>query len=79
MGYHSKKINKGILGERSKIIEEFNEWLDSCEQNVKLMEFIELSDLLGAIEAYLKPHNLSLNDLITMNERTKSAFQDGER
>ena len=41
---------------------------------------VELSDLIGSIEAYCKlHHNITLDDLITMKEATKRAFTDGTR
>ena len=52
MTYHISTINKGILGEWSKVIEELEELLDSREQNCKIMELLELSDLYGAINSY---------------------------
>lgn len=80
MGYHTKKIEKGILGEYSKIKEEFEEFQDAFSQNNPIMELIELSDLIGAIEAYaLKNHNINIHDLVKMMEATKSAFKDGTR
>lgn len=79
-GYHIKKINKGVLGERSKIVEEYNEWVDSCEQHCKIMELVELSDLLGAIDAYINnSYNMNLNDLIMMKDITERAFKNGRR
>ncbi len=44
------------------------------------MELIELSDLLGAIEAYALSHyDIELRDLVKMLQATKSAFEDGTR
>jgi hypothetical protein len=80
MGYHKRKIEKGTLGEHTKIVEEFNEWNDALDQGNVVMELIELSDLLGAIEAYTKKnHNIDLPDLIRMTRATQSAFEDGSR
>ena len=79
MGYHIRKIEKGTLGEFSKIQEEFEELLDGHEQQNKLLELCEMADLLGSIEAYIKRYNLTLPDLIAMMERTKQAFSDGDR
>jgi hypothetical protein len=72
MGYHKSKIIKGTLGEFSKIEEEFLEFKDACEQNIPILQLVELSDMIGAIEFYIKKYNLS-------SELTKSAFQDGRR
>ncbi len=80
MGYHKTKIQKGKLGHASKILEEFKEFIDAYNQGNPVMELIELSDLLGAIEAYtLNHYDIELIDLWKMMEATKSAFKDGER
>ncbi len=79
MGYHLKEIQKGTLGEFSKIKEEFEELMDANEQKNSVLEICELADLLGAIEAYAKKWNLSLGDLNKMKESTKKAFEDGSR
>lgn len=80
MGYHRNEIVKGTLGEASKIREEFEEFMDAVEQNAKIMELIELSDLIGAIEIYVnRKHNKTLGDLIKMSDLTSKAFLDGSR
>ena len=79
MGYHKKIIEKGILGEYSKVKEEFDELTDAWEQENKILIICELCDLLGAIEEYGKSFNLTLKDLNKMKESTKSAFQSGQR
>lgn len=78
-GYHVNPIQKGVLGEFSKIEEEFFEAQDAELQQNKLMLLLELSDLLGAIEAYAERHNLTLDDLIVMKDATKRAFRSGRR
>ena len=50
MGYHKKEIKKGTLGKFSKIREEFEELEDAHNQDVKILIFCELTDLIGAIE-----------------------------
>jgi hypothetical protein len=80
MGYHINKINKGILGFPSKIQEEYEEFIDANRQGNRVMELIELSDLLGAIESYtIDRYRIDLNDLIKMTRATQSAFDDGSR
>jgi hypothetical protein len=80
MGYHTKKIKRGVYGEFSKIQEEFDELIDARQQNNPIMELIELSDLIGSVEAYTTKHfNITLDDLIRMTNATKSAFMDGTR
>lgn len=80
MGYHSKNIQKGEFGHASKIREEYEEFFDAYNQNNPVMELVELSDLIGAIEAYaLNHYDIELRDLIVMKDATKSAFEDGTR
>lgn len=82
MGYHKNEIKKGVIGEVSKITEEYEEFLDALSQDQKIMQLIELSDLIGAIEQYiLKMSNgsITLEQLLSMKELTKSAFEDGSR
>lgn len=80
IGYHKKQIPKGIIGESSKIKEEFYEFEDAIEQHNKIMALIELSDLIGAIEAYtIKHYGITIDDLNIMKNATKRAFESGER
>ena len=80
MGYHKNIITKGKIGEFSKITEEYQELVDSIEQNVKILELVELSDLYGAIESYIQiNHNMEMCDLSDMSQLTKNAFIDGTR
>lgn len=79
-GYHVTNIDKGVLGEDSKIVEEFQEWQDAENQGSSIMELVELSDLYGAIEAYLKnKFNMHIDQLSTFSNITKRAFQNGHR
>ena len=79
MGYHVNKIPKGIYGEISKIQEEIFEFIDAKEQNVKIMEMLELSDIYGALEAVAAKYALTMEDLKAMSDRTKESFKSGER
>ena len=79
MGYHNIEIPKGKLGCFSKIEEEFLEAKDAFYSGNAVMVLLELSDMLGAIEAFVEKYNMSLGDLIIMNEATKRAFKDGSR
>jgi hypothetical protein len=80
-GYHARPIAKGVLGEPSKIIEEIDEFADACEQGVKIMALVELSDAVGAINAYLAKHHpgVTIDDLIAMHHVTERAFRNGRR
>ena len=80
MGYHVNKIEKGVLGEASKIKEEFEEFWDGHLGQNKILELCELADLIGAIEAYAKQQfNIGLTDIIVMTKATERAFKDGTR
>lgn len=79
LGYHTEYIQKGVLGTPSKISEEYFEFMDACKQDNPLMQLIELSDLLGAIDAFAKQYNMSVKSLLVMTEATKRAFESGSR
>jgi hypothetical protein len=81
MGYHVKPINKGQLGQFSKIREEFEEAQDAFEQGATIMLMCELADIIGAIECYLlyQHPTMTLADLLKMKDLTKKAFKDGDR
>jgi hypothetical protein len=80
MGYHLKEIERGVFGEFSKIVEEFQELQDAQEQDNKIMQLIEMSDLIGAIEGYAnKEFGFSLDSLTQMKDATHKAFNDGTR
>ena len=51
-GYHIYEITRGVYGEFSKVQEEFMEVKDAWEQQSPIMALVEISDLLGAMEAY---------------------------
>jgi len=80
-GYHITKIEKGVIGEASKIAEEVSEFMDAIQQNVQVMALVELADLLGAIEAWLQKYHpsITLDDLRAMSFVTKRAFLNGYR
>lgn len=79
-GYHLTEITKGTLGELSKIREELDEAFDAERQGVKIMLAVELSDLIGAVKAYSEKHlNLTLDDLIKMQQVTERAFKNKRR
>lgn len=80
-GYHLSSIQKGVPGEPSKIFEECEEFMDSIDQGVSIMALVELADMLGAVELYLAKHHptITLNDLKSMSDVTKRAFQNGHR
>lgn len=80
MGYHKNEIVKGEIGEFSKIKEEFDELTDAHEQGLDVLEICEITDLIGAIEAYtIKKWNLNLSKLYLFSLKTKEAFEEGKR
>lgn len=80
-GYHMHTITKGELGELSKIQEELDEVKDAAWQRVRIMELVELSDLIGAVCRYLERHHpgVTLDDLTRMSDVTRRAFESGHR
>lgn len=80
-GYHLRKIDKGVLGDSSKIVEETIEFVDADEQGSLIMALVELSDLYGAMAAYLAKNapGVTMNDLAIMSDITKRAFLNGRR
>lgn len=79
VGYHTKNIQKGVLGQISKIQEEVDEFKDAQEQGNKIMMLCELSDIYGALESLAESNGVSLNDLKVMSDATKRAFKSGHR
>lgn len=79
IGYHLENIPKAKFGTFEKIVEEFLELKDAHAQKVVVMELVELSDLLGAIDGYVSKYNLTLSDLIAMKDVTKRVFENGHR
>lgn len=81
LGYHNSYIQKSKLGSYRKIQEEFEEFIDAVQSKNKIMGLVELSDLLGAIKFYLKDNfnDISLDDLIIMNNTTQKAFENNRR
>lgn len=80
-GYHLRKIPRGVLGEPSKVFEEVLEFMDATEQGADVMALIELSDLQGAVTAWLAKHHPSFTaaDLAKMSSITERAFRNGHR
>lgn len=81
-GYHLVDIPKGKFGEFSKIKEEFLELEDSVNQNDLVMQLCEMSDILGAMKAYLNQKyggHIKFKHLIRLAKGTHRAFLSGER
>ena len=80
-GYHIAEITKGVFGEISKINEEAQELTDAVAQGVGIMVLMELSDLYGAMEGFLKKHHpgTTMDDIKKMSQITQRAFRNGYR
>lgn len=80
-GYHVTHIDRGECGDVSKIIEEALELQDAITQGVRIMQLVELSDLVQAIRMNLELHHpgFTLQDLIAMADVTQRAFANGHR
>lgn len=79
MSYHVSDIPNGVFGQFSKIREEFLEAEDAYAQHNPLMVLQELSDLLGAIDAYAHKFNMDIAALMKMTNATTRAFESGHR
>jgi hypothetical protein len=81
MGYHTTKIEKGVLGESSKLLEEVLELQDAERQGAKIMRLCELADIYGALDYYLRMNypGFKMHDLAAMAMLNERAFKDGER
>lgn len=80
MSYHKNEIPKGVVGQFSKIQEEYLELEDAYQQGDKILQLCELSDLIGAINLYTKTEfNMSLSDLISFSNKTMDAFKENKR
>ena len=79
-GYHIRHIEKGVLGELSKVEEELAELKDALEQGSDIMALVELADLYGALKHYLKTRfGMDMHDLKAMSNITERAFRNGRR
>jgi chorismate mutase len=80
-GYHVRDITRGEHGQPSKIREELEEFLDSVEQENKIMALMELSDVYLSIRNYLNENHpgFTMNDLKIMADVTERVFRDGYR
>ncbi len=65
-GYHITNIKKQPYGSIEKIKEEVEELFDAVEQDCKIMQLVELSDIIGAVEGVLEQQfpDMTLQDLI---------------
>jgi hypothetical protein len=79
IGYHHRKIHKGVLGKPSKIQEELDELNDALEYGNKILALCELADLYGALEAVAQNLGVTMPEVRRMSDATKRAFQVGER
>lgn len=80
-GYHLVTIQKGELGELSKVREELEELTDAHAQGDRIMQLVEAADLYGALELFLEKHipGMTMQDLAKFSATTRRAFQNGRR
>lgn len=79
MGYHLRSIKKQKIGTIEKVLEEVEEYQDAMEQGCKIMALVELSDIYGALQLVAEKHNITMDDLKSMANITRRAFEDGSR
>lgn len=80
-GYHLVPIEKGVLGETSKIAEELRELEDGFAQGDRILMLVELADLYGAIELFMEKHlpGMTMDDVRRFAATTRRAFDNGRR
>jgi len=80
-GYHLTNIDRGEVGEPSKIVEEALELADAHRQGVRIMSQLEMSDVYGALDRYREKHHpdLDIKDIRAMYNVTRRAFENGQR
>lgn len=80
-GYHIRTIEKAQVGTVGKVLEEALEAVDADEQHAAVMVLVELSDVIGAVKAYLAAEHptVTLADLEVMADITARAFRSGRR
>lgn len=81
LGYHVAEIEKGVLGELSKVREELDELFDAEAQEARIMQLCEAADLVGALRAWLRKYyyDVTLEDLVKMADLNERAFRSGRR
>ncbi len=64
MGLHAREIARGVYGELSKVREELEEAEDAVAQGLDLMLFMELADIIGAVEGVAAKYGITLDQLL---------------
>lgn len=75
--YHITDIQKGVIGEFSKIWEEYDELVDANRQGQKLMCLCEICDLIGALELYIE-NEYGFNLILQPSNLTIEPINDAE-
>lgn len=78
-GYHLRNFVKEDYMSAYKIKEETQEFLDAVEQNDKLLQLCEMSDLIQAIEDYAISMGVDFDDLRKFGKKTSNAYQSKKR
>lgn len=78
---HVNPIPKGVTGDFSKLIEEFEEAKDAHTQGLPLMELWEWGDFFAAFICYLRKHypSIQIEDVLAQAKHTDSLFARGLR
>lgn len=72
MGLHAREISRGVYGELSKVREELEEAEDAQEQGLDLMLFMELADIIGAVEGVAVKYGITLEQLLAWQRHRSS-------
>ncbi len=77
----NNRTSEWVYGHFSKIEEEFHELKDAMNQQDRVLALVELSDLIGAIDGFLKNEfkTIDFNDIIKFSKLTQNAFETGDR
>lgn len=67
--WHEAEIEKGVLGQLTKVREELDEAFDAEEQGQVLMLMFELSDIIGACGLVAERYGLNLDDLVMFSKK----------
>jgi hypothetical protein len=78
-GYHITKINKGVLGEWSKIKEEWEEFEDAKAQGSKIMMMVELSDVYGAVQAFYEKYHINGDATIASGQELEKVNEEAKK
>ena len=75
-GYHTKRIDKGVYGDFSKVKEEFEELEDAWNNRKSVaLTICELADLYGSMKAFAeKTLNIPMEEIVKFSELTDEVY-----